>query len=250
MADDDEVDDDGGARARRQPSPSRSLLGRVPPSPFPGAKPRRTSRVRSVDQLIPASAAVAAAAVSAAVDPALVRRLRSSRRVVLNVGGVRHETLWRTLERMPHSRLGRLRRAAADGADSLAALCDDFDQATMEFFFDRHPRAFASVLNFYRTGKLHLVDDICVLAFADDLEYWGVDELYLESCCQHRYHQRKEHLLEEMRKEADSLLTEPAVEDFGDGPWAKWQQRLWDLVEKPQTSMAARVWSRATMSLS
>ena len=44
-----------------------------------------------------------------------------------------------------------------------------------------------------------------------------------------------------MRKEADSLLTEAAVEDFGDGPWAKWQQRLWDLLEKPQTSMAARV---------
>jgi len=79
------------------------------------------------------------------------------------------------------------------------------------------------------------------MSFCDDLEYWGIDELYLEPCCQHRYHQRKEHVLEEMRKEADSLLAEPAVEDFGDGAWAKWQQRLWDLLEKPQTSMAARV---------
>ena len=85
------------------------------------------------------------------------------------------------------------------------------------------------------------MEDVCVMSFCDDLEYWGIDELYLEPCCQHRYHQRKEHVLEEMRKEADSLLTEPAVEDFGDGPWAKWQQRLWDLLEKPQTSMAARV---------
>ena len=102
-------------------------------------------------------------------------------------------------------------------------------------------RSFASVLNFYRTGRLHLVEDVCVISFCDDLEYWGIDELYLEPCCQHRYHQRKEHVLEEMRKEADSLLTEPAEEDFGDGPWAKWQQRLWDLLEKPQTSMAARV---------
>jgi len=239
MADDSDVD---GARGRRQASPARSLFGRQhSPSPGPrgGSKPRRSrdpATTHSVEELTPVAAAMTT------VDAALVRRLRSSRRVVLNVGGVRHETLWRTLERMPHSRLGRLRRCAAEG-DSLTTLCDDFDPATLEFFFDRHPRAFSSVLNFYRTGKLHLVDDICVLAFADDLEYWGVDELYLESCCQHRYHQRKENVFEEMRKESESVRGQGGAvdEDFGSGPCAKWRRRVWDLMEKPQTSMAARV---------
>jgi len=113
----------------------------------------------------------------------------------------------------------------------------------MEFYFDRHPRAFASVLNFYRTGQLHLIEEMCVLSFADDLEYWGVDELYLESCCQHRYHQRKENVFEEMRKEAESMRGQGGAvdEDFGSGPCAKWRRRVWDLMEKPQTSMAARV---------
>jgi hypothetical protein len=84
------------------------------------------------------------------------------------------------------------------------------------------------------------VDEMCVLAFSDDLEYWGVDELYLESCCQHKYHQRKEHVHEEMRKEAESLR-QREEEEFGDGKCAQYQKWLWDLLEKPTTSIAARV---------
>ena len=75
---------------------------------------------------------------------------------------------------------------------------------------------------------------------ATTTDYWSINELYLEACCQHKYHQRKEHVQEEMRKEQDSLKTQE-VEDFGDGKCVPYQRFLWDLLEKPTTSIAARV---------
>lgn len=97
-------------------------------------------------------------------DPYTILRAKQlNKRVIVNVGGVKHEMLWKTLDRMPHTRLGRLKYANTH--EAIMDLCDDYSIVDMEFFFDRHPRSFASIVNFYRTGKLHLVDDICVLSF-------------------------------------------------------------------------------------
>ena len=124
--------------------------------------------------------------------------------------------------------------------EKIIDLCDAYSLVDNEYFFDRHPRSFNSILNFYRTGKLHVVDEMCVMAFSDDLDYWGIDEVYLESCCQNKFNTRKEHVEEEMKKEANNVKKE-VEEDFGDGKFAKYQKCLWDLIEKPHTSTAAKV---------
>ena len=84
------------------------------------------------------------------------------------------------LEQLPESRLGRL--CGANTHAAIMDLCTDYSILDNEYFFDRHPRSFNTILNFYRTGKLHVADEMCVLAFHDDLHYWGisvsVDSLY------------------------------------------------------------------------
>lgn len=74
-----------------------------------------------------------------AVDNMNLINMDSENRVVLNVGGIRHETYKATLKKIPATRLSRLTEALAN-----------YDPILNEYFFDRHPGVFAQVLNYYR----------------------------------------------------------------------------------------------------
>ena len=71
-----------------------------------------------------------------------------------------------------------------------------------------------------------------------DLEYWGVDELYLEACCVQRYYQQRELL------NWDHQVKKEELEVFRPGRLGRLQKVLWDLFEKPHTSIGARVRAR------
>lgn len=151
--------------------------------------------------------------------------------------------MWRTLARFPRTRLGRLAQIH-QSTNSFSSnehhhLYDDYNPSTDEYYFDRNPHTFLSILNYYRTGKLHLIDDVCVMAFDEDLIYWDIKEFTLEFCCQSKYSEKKERLEEEMKKE-NEFLKEQSKEQLQEYP-SNLRRKIWDLFENPQTSKFARV---------
>jgi hypothetical protein len=132
-------------------------------------------------------------------------------RIILNVGGIKHEVLANTLKKYPNSRLGKLLNA--NTTQKLLQICDGFYEN--EYYFDRNPDSFTSILNFYRTGKLHLKDNICILSFQDDLKYWDLSDLDIEVCCQQKYYQKKDQISEEILREENILKMITIKDEFG-----------------------------------
>uniref|UniRef100_A0A3B5R238 Potassium voltage-gated channel subfamily C member 4 n=1 Tax=Xiphophorus maculatus TaxID=8083 RepID=A0A3B5R238_XIPMA len=177
-------------------------------------------------------------------------RGEDSEKIIINVGGTRHETYKSTLRTLPGTRLAWLAEPDSQGC------CSESDAelpSVSEFFFDRHPGIFAYVLNYYRTGKLHCPADVCGPLFEEELAFWGIDDTDVEPCCwmTYRQHRDAEEALEIFEppdpEDTDDDRDTPrrfGIEDRSDrsrGCWEVWRPKLWALFDDPYTSKAARV---------
>ncbi|XP_029306920.1 potassium voltage-gated channel subfamily V member 1 [Cottoperca gobio] len=154
---------------------------------------------------------------------------------IINVGGSRYVLSQELLESYPETRLGKLARCSRD---SVLELCDDADFLENELFFDRNSQTFQYVMNYYKTGHLHVREELCEISFLQEIEYWGIDELRIDSCCRERYYRRKE--LKETFDMQQEFEPKDSDEDFVDAAFPALRRRLWDLLEKPESSRAAR----------
>ncbi|KAJ8391313.1 hypothetical protein AAFF_G00091000 [Aldrovandia affinis] len=174
--------------------------------------------------------------------PPSARRLHA----IINVGGLRYQLPWATLESFPLTRLGRLHPCAS--FDEIMHVCDDYDVARNEFFFDRNPCAFRTILTFLRAGKLRMLRETCALSFRDELLYWGVPEESLEWCCRRKLLQRVEEF-EELDR-ADELEDELLDTDSGpreppdtESRLGLCMARLRDMVERPHSGLPGKIFA-------
>ncbi|XP_078506588.1 delayed-rectifier potassium channel regulatory subunit KCNS1 isoform X1 [Lissotriton helveticus] len=179
--------------------------------------------------------------------------------VNINVGGMKKKLRSNALSKFPETRLGRL--VSCNSEESILQICDDYDINASEFYFDRNPGLFLYVLNFYKTGKLHVMEELCVYSFSQELEYWGINDFFLDTCCSHHYHERKFennfHNWDE-ESEASSVVdtTPDEISDinqdlhhFDNLCCGNLRKRLWLTMENPGYSIPSKLFSFVSISV-
>ncbi|KAM5127379.1 voltage-gated potassium channel KCNC1-like [Mantella aurantiaca] len=155
-----------------------------------------------------------------------------SRRVVINVGGVRYETYASTLLTFPATKLASL----AEGDPSKAG---NYDPQHKEFFFDRNPKVFGFILDYYRTKHLHCSDDTCSSVLMEEMDFWEVRSTQLCHCCWLKMNSNVQ-AMEDFSSWNDAAQTEETGRT--NLSWRqRWQPIVWNLFQMPYSSLAAMV---------
>ena len=84
------------------------------------------------------------------------------------------------------------------------------------------------------------------MAFQADLEFWGIDDSILESCCREKYERKLATVNQEMERECFEMQ-EDAPEIFPNNCMGRFQKLIWDLMEHPESSCTANMVSYISM---
>ncbi|KAM4753507.1 potassium voltage-gated channel subfamily V member 2 isoform 2-T3 [Cyanocitta cristata] len=188
---------------------------------------------------IPCSPALSSRAPAMASAPSMLN---------INVGGQSYRLTYQAVAIYPKTRLGRL--ATSTDRRCQLGLCDDYTAQVDEYFFDRDPAVFQLVYNFYASGVLRVRDELCPRSFLEELSYWGVRLKYTPRCCRICFEERRDELSEQLKVQRELRSQAEAEENehlfhhmryYGPQRW-----RLWNLMEKPFSSVTAKVMAVAS----
>lgn len=106
---------------------------------------------------------------------------------MLNVGGKRFITAMSTLKSVEQTKLSTLSQSDPS-----------FDSVRNEYFFDRNPKFFESILDYFRTGELHFSHCLCGPSIKKELSFWQIPETCISRCCWRAYkaYEDEKHMLQ------------------------------------------------------
>ena len=91
--------------------------------------------------------------------------------IVFNVGGRRFETYSATIEQqMGYKWFLQMKNKCVQ-----TGIC--------EYFIDRNSDVFSCILDYCRTGKLHVKHNLCGPVILGELQFWDLSPSLMQSCC-------------------------------------------------------------------
>ncbi|KAK2188534.1 hypothetical protein NP493_129g02003 [Ridgeia piscesae] len=148
-------------------------------------------------------------------------------KVTINVGGIRHTVPLSTLAKKPGTRLSCLAQVSPK-------------RRRREYFFDRHPGVFNTVIDYYRGGELHVPLDVCGAVVRRELEFWKIDDCVIEPCCWTVYSTSidNQSTLSAFNEGAEREQRELTAASQLTG-WRKAQMQVWMVLDHPRSSRTA-----------
>uniref|UniRef100_A0A1I8IL69 BTB domain-containing protein n=2 Tax=Macrostomum lignano TaxID=282301 RepID=A0A1I8IL69_9PLAT len=187
----------------------------------------RRQRMAAVAAWLPFARAAAIGWVPVAQGPMPPPPLRdedhkSDEKLVISVSGRKFVTWRNTLEKFPDTLLG------SDEKEYF------YDEDSKQYFFDRDPDLFRHILAYYRTGRLHYPKNECIMAYDEELAFFGIMPDIMGDCCYEDYRDRKrennERLFDDKDSDAENAM-----------PHSTPREKLWRAFENPQSSTTALV---------
>ena len=159
----------------------------------------------------------------------------TSPRIKLHVSGTVFRVTWSLMMKVPQSRLARVARCKSE--EELLALGVCWHPTKHRLHFSCGSRNFLHILDLHSrdVGRLHIPTSSCPVDFVEELVYWGFSESHLHPCCFKRWLECEEELDWDQESQKGNMEEKTSEMDFFHCPW------LWDLFEKPHSSMGARV---------
>jgi hypothetical protein len=166
------------------------------------------------------------------------------KRIILNIRGIKYDVPLNQLNRLPNSRLSDLKYQLDKNNNDLIKLnniCDDYDLNKMEFYFNRDPFIFNSILNYHLNGKLHIDNSFCVILVGDELNYWKIDQDLISNCCEWSYNDKKDDVQNDIETEKKLIEKITHQESFDNFILPYLRKKIWYIMEKPSSSIWAKV---------
>ncbi|WAQ97868.1 KCNAW-like protein [Mya arenaria] len=159
--------------------------------------------------------------------------------IKLNIGGVPFLTRHATLKNAPDTRLARLTTSSKEYIS---------DQNV--YFFDRNPELFNYILDYYRTGELHLPKHVCGATIRNELEFWQLGSGNIADCCVASMFKFEDELevSNNLKQQFELKNMEYSSEQLHSSKWNRLKSKLWNILERPQSTRLARIYSLMYMS--